>query len=84
MKLNLIKRTDGIDAIYVNPSRIIVAYIDEDGDPCVQLDGFYSIWGQYTQEAYTRELKYVIDMESYKRVVSYLEAIDRRQLGRDD
>lgn len=29
-------------------------------------------------------MKYFIDMESYEHVVFYLEAIERRQLGRDD
>lgn len=84
MKLNLIRRIEGIDTIHVNPSRIIAAYIDVDGNPCVQLDGFYSTWGQYTQEAYIHPLKYFIDMESYGHVVFYLNAIEMRQLGRDD
>jgi hypothetical protein len=84
MKLGLITKIKGIDTIHVNPSHIIAAYIDEDGEPCVKLDGFFTTWGQYTNEAYIRPLEYAIDMESYERVVAYLDAIERRQLMEED
>ena len=77
MKINV---TGGnLKEVNINPRYITRAYITEDGNAIVTIVGFESIWGEYTNEGYQLPSEYAIDMESYKRIVAYMDAVERQQ-----
>lgn len=70
-----VKLTNGQDAV-INPRHVISAVLDEDGTATVMLDGFYSIWGHNTNEAYYHNIEYAIDGESYQRIAEYMDNVE--------
>lgn len=70
-----VKLTDGSEAI-INMRHLIYAVLNKDGTATVMLDGFYSTWGQYTNEAYYHNNEYTIDSESYQRIVEYIDKME--------
>ena len=71
-----LKTTDGVE-ILVNPQHIISATLEDDGSKAtLLLHGFESIWGQYTNEAYTVELTHTITRTSYDKLVQYFDCLE--------
>lgn len=74
MKINVINGKERRET-HINPRAVIEAYELDDGRTMVMLNGFDSVWGQYTNEAYSLPNTYEIDRESYRRIVSWLDAM---------
>jgi hypothetical protein len=71
-----LKTTDGVE-ILVNPQHVISATLDDDGGSAtLLLHGFESIWGQYTNDAYTVELRHSITRASYDELVQYFDRLE--------
>ena len=71
-----LKTTDGVE-ILVNPQHIISATLEDDGSKAtLLLHGFESIWGQYTNDAYTVELRHTITRASYDKLAQYFERLE--------
>lgn len=65
-----VKLTSGHEAV-INPRRVISAVFDGDDTATVMMDGFCSIWGQYTNN-----IEYEIDSESYQRIAEYMDKLE--------
>lgn len=77
MRINVI--SSYLKEVNINPRYITRAYIDENGKAIVTIVGFESIWGEYTNEGYQLPSEYTIDMESYERIVAYMDAVEKQQ-----
>lgn len=74
MKINVINSKERRET-HINPHAVIEVYELGDGRTMVMLNGFDSVWGQYTNEAYSLPNNYEIDRESYERIVSWLDSM---------
>ena len=77
MRINIIN--SNLKEVNINPKYITRAYINEHGQAVVTIVGFESIWSEYTNEGYQLPPEYTIDMESYKRIVAYIDAVEKQQ-----
>ena len=77
MRINV--TSSDLKEVNINPRYITRAYIDKDGKAIVTIVGFESIWGVYTNEGYQLPPEYTIDMESYERIVAYMNAVEKQQ-----
>ena len=76
-----LKTIEGVEII-VNPQHIISATLNDDGSSAtLLLHGFESIWGQYTNDAYTVELTHTITRASYDKLAQYFERLESISTG---